>query len=44
MAPKTLRDIDLAGRRVLTRVDLNVPVEDGHVTDATRIELSLIHI
>ena len=34
---KTLDDIDLAGKRVLTRVDLNVPVEDGRVTDATRI-------
>ncbi|RMF36670.1 MAG: phosphoglycerate kinase [Alphaproteobacteria bacterium] len=38
MGWKTLDDMDLAGRRVLTRVDLNVPVEDGRVTDATRIE------
>ncbi|MGI9395599.1 MAG: phosphoglycerate kinase [Boseongicola sp.] len=38
MAWKTLDDMDLAGKVVLTRVDLNVPVEDGQVTDATRIE------
>jgi phosphoglycerate kinase len=38
MGWKTLDDIDLAGRVVLTRVDINVPVEDGRVTDATRIE------
>ncbi len=38
MAWKTLDDIDLAGKRVLVRVDLNVPVENGRVTDATRIE------
>ena len=34
----TLDDIDLAGKIVLTRVDINVPVENGQVTDATRIE------
>ncbi len=38
MAWKTLDEIDLAGKRVLTRVDINVPVENGRVTDATRIE------
>ncbi|SHH27327.1 phosphoglycerate kinase [Marivita hallyeonensis] len=38
MAWKTLDDMDLAGKRVLTRVDINVPVENGTVTDATRIE------
>ncbi|KMK66979.1 phosphoglycerate kinase [Puniceibacterium sp. IMCC21224] len=38
MAWKTLDDMDLAGNRVLTRVDINVPVEDGQVTDATRME------
>ena len=37
MTWKTLDDMDLRGRRVLTRVDLNVPVEDGRVSDATRI-------
>ncbi|MEZ5871017.1 MAG: phosphoglycerate kinase [Nitratireductor sp.] len=34
----TLDDIDLSGKRVLTRVDLNVPMESGRVTDTTRIE------
>ena len=37
MAWKTLDDMDLAGKRVLTRVDINVPVDKGRVTDATRI-------
>ncbi len=38
MAWKTLDDMDLDGKRVLTRVDINVPVEKGEVTDATRVE------
>lgn len=38
MAWKTLDDIELAGKIVLTRVDINVPMEGGRVTDATRIE------
>ncbi|AHM04800.1 Phosphoglycerate kinase [Roseibacterium elongatum DSM 19469] len=38
MSWKTLDDMELAGRIVLTRVDINVPVENGEVTDATRIE------
>jgi phosphoglycerate kinase len=38
MAWKTLDDMELAGKVVLLRVDLNVPMENGAVTDATRIE------
>src|SRR5271155_541823 len=35
---RTLDDLDVRGKRVLLRADLNVPVKDGVVTDATRIE------
>jgi len=38
MAWKTLDDMELDGKVVLVRVDINVPVENGRVTDATRIE------
>ena len=38
MAWKTLDDMDLNGKRVLVRVDINVPVENGVVTDTTRID------
>lgn len=37
MGWKTLDDMDLAGKRVLVRVDINVPVENGTVTDDTRM-------
>ncbi|MDP7424146.1 MAG: phosphoglycerate kinase, partial [Rhodospirillales bacterium] len=35
---RTLDDLDLAGKRVLLRVDINVPMRDGVVTDPARIE------
>ncbi|MFN6951034.1 MAG: phosphoglycerate kinase [Albidovulum sp.] len=38
MAWKTIDDMDMTDKTVLVRVDINVPVEAGKVTDATRIE------
>ncbi|MEL6587582.1 MAG: phosphoglycerate kinase, partial [Pseudomonadota bacterium] len=38
MAFKTLDDMELGGKVVMARVDINVPVDGGHVTDTTRID------
>jgi phosphoglycerate kinase len=35
---RTLDDVDVRGKRVLVRVDLNVPMEKGRITDATRLQ------
>ena len=41
MNKKTLRDVDLKGKRVVMRVDFNVPIKEGKITDDTRVKGAL---
>ena len=41
MALKDITQADLAGKRVIVRFDFNVPLNNGKITDTTRVDLAL---
>jgi phosphoglycerate kinase len=41
MSKYSIRDLDLSGKRAFIRVDFNVPIKNGHITDDTRLTASL---
>src|SRR3954464_14127846 len=41
MSKNTIASVDVSGKRVLTRVDFNVPIENGRITDDRRIRMAI---